>query len=140
MHKKLLFLAVAIIISVISGGLTYGTQQLTSNIGYSYTVIFSPILSNPSPANGSTEQPLNPTLSITVNGTSLMNVTLRTNATGYWGDIGSNSSVGNGTYYQTNFSMDSYNTTYYWSVNCTYTDNNKIWANETYSFTTKNSE
>lgn len=136
MHKKLLFLAVVGTISLLFGGVIYGNQQLTTNTGYSYTIISPPLLSNPNPANGSKGQPLNPTLSITVNGTSLMDVTFRTNATGLWYDIGSNNSVGNGTYYQTTSNMSNYDTIYYWSVNCTYT-NNEIWTNETYSFKTK---
>lgn len=135
MHKKLLFLAVVGTISLF-GGLIYGNQQLTTHMGYSYTIIPSPVLSDPNPANESEGQSLNPTLSITVNGTSLMDVTFRTNATGLWGDIGSNDSVGNGTYYQATSNMGNYETIYYWSVNCTYT-NNEIWTNETYSFKTK---
>jgi len=62
-----------------------------------------------------------------------MDVTFRTNATGSWGDIGTNSSVYNGTYQQASSDMDSYNATYWWSVNLT---DGTLWVNETYSFNT----
>lgn len=95
----------------------------------------APTQSNPSPSNGATGQDLNPRLSITVNdeNTDSMDVTFRTNATGYWGDIGSNNSVYNGTYSQINDSMNSGNTKYWWSVNVT---DGIDWINETYHFTT----
>jgi len=64
-----------------------------------------------------------------------MNVTFRTNATGSWGDINTNSSVNNGTYSQTNSSMNSFNTIYWWSVNVT---DGYGWTNATYPFTTTN--
>jgi hypothetical protein len=62
-----------------------------------------------------------------------MNVTFRTNATGTWANIGSNNSIYNGTYSQTNSSMNNYNTTYWWSVNVT---DGTLWTNVTYNFTT----
>ena len=46
-----------------------------------------------------------------------MNITFYTNATGNWQIIGSNTSVGNGTYKQQSTDMNIYSTTYYWSVN-----------------------
>jgi len=97
-------------------------------------------VSNEQPSNGSTGISLTPWLNITVghmdddNGVD-MNVTFRTNATGSWGDIGTNSSVNNGTYRWTNSSMDSYNTKYWWSVNVS--DGHGTWSNHTYSFTTE---
>jgi hypothetical protein len=96
----------------------------------------APTFSNSYPANGATDVELTPTLRTTVNDPEgdTMNITFRTNATGTWGDIGSNNSVYNGTYYQTNSSMNSYSTKYWWSVNCT--DGNS-WTNETYYFTTR---
>jgi len=67
-----------------------------------------------------------------------MTVIFRTNASGNWLDIGTNSSVTDGTYYCFNTTnINSYITTYYWSVNVT--DESGEWANETYSFTTKSS-
>lgn len=97
----------------------------------------SPTFSNPYPANGVTDVELTPSLHVTVNDPEgdTMNITFRTNATGTWSDIGSNNSVGNGTYYQTSLNMNSYSTKYWWSVNCT--DGNS-WTNETYYFTARN--
>jgi hypothetical protein len=105
--------------------LEFGPQE-TQNV--------APILSSPSPSNEAIGISLNPTLSINVNDTNsdAMNVTFYTNVTGSWGLIGYNESVYNGTYSQTNDSMNSYNTKYWWSVNVTdYT----TWTNVTYSFT-----
>ncbi len=100
------------------------------------TTAVAPTLSNSYPANGATDVELTPTLHIIVNDAEgdTMNITFRTNATGTWGDIGSNNSVSNGTYYQTNSSMNSYSTKYWWSVNCT---DGTSWTNETYHFTTR---
>ena len=56
------------------------------------------------------------------------------NASGSWTNIGTNSSVFNGTYSQTPSGMDSYDTIYYWSVNVT---DGLFWTNETYIFTTE---
>jgi hypothetical protein len=62
-----------------------------------------------------------------------MNIYFRTNASGIWNDIGSNSSVYDGTYSQISSNMDDYATKYWWSVNCT----DEIgWTNQTYYFTT----
>jgi hypothetical protein len=107
---------------------TFGSQEIPN---------VAPTQSSPSPSDGATGQSLNPTLSIQVNDTNLdsMNVTFRTNATGTWGTIGYNASVGNGTYSQTNSSMNSYSTKYWWSVNVT---DDIAWSNQTYSFTTEN--
>ena len=105
---------------------TFGSQEIKN---------VAPTQSSPNPADGATGVSLNPTLSIQVNDTNAdaMNVTFRTNATGVWGDIGSNNSVYNGTYYQTNSSMDNPNTKYWWSVNVT---DGTTWTNVTYNFTT----
>jgi hypothetical protein len=106
--------------------LTFGPQK-TRNV--------PPSQSNPSPSNGATGQSLNPQLAIIVNDTNAdaMNVTFRTTASGAWATIGSNNSVYNGTYRQTPSNMNSYGTTYYWSVNVT---DGTVWTNATYSFTT----
>jgi len=106
--------------------LLYGAQE---------TKPVAPSLSSPVPSDGATGQSLNPRLSIIVNDTNTdaMDITFRTNATGSWGDIGSNNSVYNGTYAQTNSSMDGSNTKYWWSVNVT---DGSFWTNQTYSFTT----
>ena len=97
----------------------------------------APTQSSPSPSDGATGQSQNPALSITVGDTNgdAMNVTFWTNATGTWGLIGYNDSSYNGTYQQTNSSMDSYSTKYWWSVNVT---DDALWTNQTYNFTTSN--
>jgi len=61
-----------------------------------------------------------------------MNVSFYTNSTGDWSLIGYNESSSDGTYYQTSSNFNSYETKYWWSVNCTDGYN---WANETYYFT-----
>ncbi len=92
--------------------------------------------SAPSPSNGDVSPYTNPTLSITViNGNgSRMNITFKTNASGIWSVVGTNDSVGNGTYSQTPSSMISYDHHYWWSVNATDTEMN--WENATYTFWT----
>lgn len=97
------------------------------------------IISNEKPSNESTGISLVPWLNITVghmdddNGVD-MNVTFRTNVTGSWSDINTNSSVGNGTYRQTNDSMNEEGTKYWWSVNVS--DGHGTWSNNTFSYTT----
>jgi len=98
------------------------------------TLSGAPIISYESPEDSSTFIELNATLSIDVvdlQGND-MDVCFRSNASGSWQMIGSNVSVGNGTYRQTT-DMDGYNTTYWWSVNCS---DGLFWTNETYKFTT----
>ena len=78
----------------------------------------SPLFSNPSPLNGATGVEISPSLYVTVNDPEgeTMDITFRTNATGTWADIGSNNSVGNGTYYQSSLNMNSFSTKYWWSL------------------------
>jgi hypothetical protein len=65
----------------------------------------------------------------------LMNITWKTNASGSWAVIGTNTSIGNNTYHcATTGLMDSYNTHYYWRVEVN--DGHGHWNNKTYSFTT----
>jgi hypothetical protein len=107
--------------------ITFGSQEIPN---------VAPVLSNPTPSDGTTGQSLNPQLSITVADINIdsMNVTFRTNASGSWADIGSNNSVYNGTYSQTPSGMSLGNTKYWWSVNVT---DETAWTNETYDFTTQ---
>ena len=120
-----------------SVNITDGT--VWSNKTYYFTTRLEnlpPIVKDPSPANGALYVSLNPVLSVNVseiNG-NLMNVTFRTNATGSWSDVGSNNSVGNGTYRQTTSNINNYNTKYWWGVNVS---NDLYWVNKTYIFTTK---
>ncbi|GAG69943.1 unnamed protein product, partial [marine sediment metagenome] len=99
-----------------------------------------PVLSNPTPNNYATGVGIILKLSIDVvdsQGDS-MDITFMTNAsTGSWHIIGSNTSVGNGTYSQTTSDMDNYNTKYWWSVNVTDPLGSGNWTNETYVFTTE---
>ena len=97
-----------------------------------------PAQSTPSPTAGATDVPINPTLSIKVNdqNADTMDVTFRTNATGTWTTLGTNTSVTNGTYRQMSTTMNNLSTTYYWSVNAT---DGETWTNVTYSFTTTTS-
>ena len=96
-----------------------------------------PLLSNESPKNGSVGVVLCPVLSVHAvdcQGDS-MNVFFRTNESGTWKTIGSNLSVGNGTFYCGNTSaMNKYLTTYHWSVNCS---DGATWVNRTYSYKTE---
>ncbi|MBE3123082.1 MAG: DUF2341 domain-containing protein, partial [Thermoplasmata archaeon] len=95
-----------------------------------------PEVTNPSPAQGATGVPLNPTLTITVKDRdgNPMNVSFSTNATGSWAVIGWNLSVGNGTYRQIPTVTNAYNTKYYWSVNVT---DGTQWTNTTFWFKTE---
>jgi len=116
---------------------TYGT--VWTNKTFTFTTRpenYIPVISNPIPANGAYDISMgNVILSITVSdqdGDS-MDITFRTNASGPWTNISTNSSSPNGTYSQIyNFSEPIY--LYYWSVNCT---DGKIWVNNTYHFTTE---
>jgi len=117
---------------------SYNTTNDPSNFvafGNQQIINFAPEQSSPNPSNSATGQSLTPTLSITVNDANAdqMDVYFYTNSTGSWGEINSNLSVYNGTFYQTNDSMDSYNTKYWWSVNAS---DGTTWKNVTYSFTT----
>lgn len=91
---------------------------------------------NPLPTNKAIDQPTNPIMSIKVNDNKghKINVTFRTNASGTWEEIGSNNSVGNGTYSQIPSNMHNYNTKYWWSVNTSCSEG--VWDNDTYCFTT----
>ena len=91
---------------------------------------------NPSPGHTSHNNIITPKLAMTVNSPYGfdMNVTFRTNVTGVWGTIGTNSSVGNGTYRWTNASMSKYFTRYWWSVNTS--DGMGNYDNDTYWFKT----
>jgi len=107
-----------------------------------------PSISNEHPSDGAINVSLNLALNfshfnITVtddnNANQSINVTWRTNESGAWLDMGYNESSNcNATFYCTNVSwVDTYNTTYWWSVNVS--DNASGWSNATYSFTTKDS-
>jgi len=110
-----------------------------TNETYTFTTIknVEPSLSDPLPSNQAIGIPFSPLLSISVNDTEGddMNVFFRTNASGSWVTIGSNLSVNNDTFYCDNTSLiNSYITTYWWSVNVS---DGTDWTNETFHFTTE---
>ena len=74
-----------------------------------------PTISNEGPSNGSTNVQLIPQMNITVNDSDedTMTITWYSNSSGSWQIFGTNSSVSNGTYHQTNSNF-SYNGTKYW--------------------------
>ena len=93
-----------------------------------------PYVINEIPQHQSGNVGLNPILSVQIYDTQNMDITFRTNASGSWQDIGSNLSVGNGTYSQITNNIDSYDSVYWWSVNVT---DGEYWTNNTYWFITK---
>ena len=121
----------------------YATEPTVGSVGAEMEPAGSttPVNSVPNPANAATEQPLDmTTFGITVNDPQgdLMDIYLRTNATGtwttwkYWND-GTNDSytwIGSHDPYFTDLTP---NTMYFWSVNTT---DGSEWDNDTYYFTT----
>ena len=96
---------------------------------------YLPVLSNPSPSNGSTAVVAgNVVLSISVSDgdSDLMSIAFMTNASGSWQTIGTNVSVPDGSYQQIYNFLD-YNKVYWWSVNAS---DGHGWTNEIYSFKT----
>jgi len=117
---------------------TFNTINKTSSFlqfGRQMMKNVAPTQGNPSPSNGATGQNLNPPLRISVNDTNqdALNVTFRTNASGSWTTIGTNTSVTNGSYQQIPSTMNYPGVSYYWSVNVT---DGLLWMNATYHFTT----
>jgi len=124
-------------------GKTFGeSDELAPSVAdaicYYLIINTPPVLTNETPKNASINIDLNPILSIQVNDSEgqLMNITW------YWGEdescpylIGTNSSIGNSTYFMTNdnnFSAKS--KTYYWRI--TVNDGNGGWTNITFHFKT----
>ncbi|MCX6671879.1 MAG: hypothetical protein NTX92_08175, partial [Euryarchaeota archaeon] len=96
-----------------------------------------PSVTNPQPIDEATNLPLHPTLRITVshNYSYLMNIFWKTNASGTWTIIGTNSSVNNGIYSCSNTAWASqYHKKYWWKVEVN--DGHAHWNNKTYVFTT----
>lgn len=119
----------------------HGGSGNWTNETYHFTTEYKIVLSSESPANESSGIGLQPTLQIDADGNAgrykNMNVSFWTNASGSWLKIGSYNNVGDGIRNTTNTAnMNSYSTTYYWSVNATYYGEN-TWTNETYHFTTQ---
>jgi len=101
------------------------------------TVVLSnaPLVTGFSPGNGTTNVPLFPQLSITVDEPQDEGVTVTwsTNATGDWSGINSTIPSGDGTYTQIATFANTSNTTYWWSVQVE--DNTGHKTNKTYKFT-----
>ncbi len=78
-----------------------------------------PTITNEIPSNGSTNIQVLPQMNITINDADgdLMTITWYSNSSGSWQVFGTNSSVGNGTYHQTNSNFSEPLTTYWWYVN-----------------------
>ncbi len=77
-----------------------------------------PTITNEGPSNESTGMPLTPQMNITVNDVDGESMTIiwYSNSSGSWQLFGTNSSVGNGTYNQTNANFTSTGKTYWWYV------------------------
>jgi len=78
----------------------------------------APVFFNMYPANESIGLDTTPVLNVTVSDPDgdLMNISWYSNSSGTWEVFGTNISVGNGTYNQTNANFSDYNTTYWWYV------------------------
>jgi len=107
-------------------------------VNYTLEICESPIIDSVLPVNASTLQPVLPeyTLSATIHHMceKEMNITFQTNSTGPWQTIGSNLSIGNGTYRQYCDTVgNGYNTKYWWRI---ILNDGTNWTNATYHFTT----
>jgi len=99
----------------------------------------SVVQSNPSPTNGATLVYRKPTLVITGTDTiagHYFTLYFRSNGTGSWSTIGTNTSVLDGTYRQYETFAKTFNKKYWWSVNATDLTTS-VWTNATYTFTTR---
>ena len=112
---------------------TFTTQSATGNT--------LPMLSSPSPANGSTGKALSPKTNITATtggDADLLTLTFFYNTSAApttWTNYGHNNSVINGTYRQTFTAANAYNKKYYWKVTVSDGTANISYY---YGFTTKN--
>ena len=97
----------------------------------------APEISNPYPANESVDIPAIPTLNITVSDAdgNPMNITWYGNSSGSWQIFGTNTSVSNGTYHQTNNNFSNYGEIYYWYVSAS--DGGSAGNSPIYHFTTE---
>ena len=95
-----------------------------------------PTITNEGPSNQSTGIPLTPQMNITVNDADGESMTINwySNSSGSWQVFGTNSSVGNGTYHQTNINFSSTGKTYWWYV--TVNDGLDTNTSATFHFTT----
>ncbi|HDO19540.1 MAG TPA: DUF2341 domain-containing protein, partial [Thermoplasmatales archaeon] len=123
--------------------LTSYNNQYAPNIFYTLgpeEVSQTPKISDETPMDGAIDVSLNPTLQAKICDPNADAVywEIKTNASGTWITLNSSTlSDGNGTVSASPTNMNSYSTTYWWSVNCTDTTGSGIWINKTYSFTTR---
>jgi major membrane immunogen (membrane-anchored lipoprotein) len=112
-------------------GLTQGTTYYYSAWSYNFTdnewstsvnayntTNNKPSISNPIPVTGSTGTDIAPQMNITVNDLNgdLMTIQWYSNLSGSWNIFGTNNTVSNGTYHQTNTNFSEYGKTYWWNV------------------------
>jgi hypothetical protein len=117
----------------VDDGMDINTSQT-----FSFTTNDLAEIKNPWPNDQSIGIGLNPTLNITVFDKEGDNLTIDwySNSTGTWELFGSNNSVVNGTYYQTNTNFSEHNTKYYWYVNVS--DEMTTNTSSIFEFTTNN--
>jgi PKD repeat protein len=86
-----------------------------------YTCNNPPVISSPNPADNSVNVSITPTLSINVSDPEgdNMNISWLSNSSGSWQVFGTNSSVGNGTYYQVMSNVSVNGQWWYWKINVT---------------------
>ncbi len=96
-----------------NGGLYYQLYELDFNNSRPV-----PMITYEGPTNRSWGTALRPQLNITVNNPdgASMTITWSSNSSGSWQTFGTNSTVGNGTYHQTNTNFNTNNTKYWWKV------------------------
>lgn len=112
---------------------TWSTYASAYNTTNSKTTI-----SNPVPGSGSIGIGILPQLSITVNDINgdLMIIQWYSNSSGSWQIFGTNNTVVNGTYHQTNANFSEYGKTYWWYV--TVNDGKDTTTSNTFYFTVNN--
>ena len=146
--KKIILVIIGMVGCIIISTMSVSAEWYSIPFGGEVTVTGpdvddSPILSNENPTNGSSGISLNPELYVDCSNDDGTNFDLyiRTNASDSWVTLQSFLNVGNNTgdFFDADTSnMNSYDTTYYFSVNVT--DNHGgsgNWTNETYHFTTE---
>jgi len=108
-----------------------------TNESFTFTTPKGLRVTNPSPSNGATDVPLNPTLQATISNAGGDPVDWwikKTNASGGWKILGNDTLLdGNGTVSVIPSEMKLFDTMYWWCVNVT---NGDEWDNQTYQFTT----
>jgi len=122
----------------LSIGKKTGSANETSPVNADAICLFNrfPTITNEGPSNGSINVELAPQMNITVNDSDAetMIITWYSNSSGSWLAFGMNSSVINGTYYQTNSNFSDIVKTYWWNI--TVNDGVHTNTSDTFFFTT----